>query len=50
MDRFIKETNPSRENRVLLILDNHENHVSPEVIGKVDDAGKLILIFIVFIK
>lgn len=42
MDHFVKHTNPSRENRVLLILDNHESHMSPEVIDKADDAGKLI--------
>ncbi len=45
MDHFIEHTNPSCENCIILILDNHESHMSPEVINKADDAGKLILIF-----
>lgn len=43
MVHFIKYSKASKENRVLLILDNHESHVSADVIQLAKDNGITLL-------
>lgn len=45
MDHFIAHTKPSKDERVLLIIDNHETHLSVEVLEKASAAGVVILTF-----
>lgn len=35
----------SKDNRVMLILDNHETHLSPAVLDKASDAGIVVVTF-----
>lgn len=43
MDHFIKYTNSTRENPTLLIYDNHESHISIQVVEKARAAGVMIV-------
>lgn len=45
MNHFIKHTKPSTAERVLLIIDNHETHLSLEVLELASEAGVVILTF-----
>ena len=45
MEHFIKHTKPSKEERVLLIIDNHESHLSVEKLDLASKAGVVILTF-----
>lgn len=43
LDHFIQHSRASTENRVLLILDNHESHMSVDVINKARNSGIILL-------
>lgn len=43
MKHFVRHTHSSKENRSLLIYDNHESHLSFEVINYAKDNGVIIL-------
>lgn len=43
LDHFIKHVKPNKDNKVLLILDNHETHISIEAINKARDNGIVML-------
>lgn len=45
MEHFIKHTKPSKEERVLLIIDNHDSHLSLETLDLVSNAGLVIVTF-----
>lgn len=45
MEHFIKHTKPSKEERVLLIIDNHESHLSLETLDLASNAGVVIVTF-----
>ncbi|CAH2000355.1 unnamed protein product [Acanthoscelides obtectus] len=34
LDHFIKHTKSSKENKCILVLDNHESHISPKALEK----------------
>lgn len=43
MQHFIKHTKPTKDERVLLIIDNHETHLSLETVDLASTAGVVIL-------
>lgn len=43
LDHFIKHTRPSINDKVLLLMDNHESHVSLKVVDKARENGIIIL-------
>lgn len=43
LDHFVKHVKPTKDNTVLLIIDNHETHVTIDVINKARDNGIVIL-------
>lgn len=43
MDHFIKHVKPSKDKKVLLLLDNHESHITIEAINKARNNGILML-------
>lgn len=43
MQHFIKNTKPSKNERVLLIIDNHETHLSLQTVDLAANAGVVIL-------
>lgn len=43
LNHFIRYTNPSKEHKKLLILDNHESHVSFEAVQLAKDSGIIML-------
>nr|CAI5864974.1 unnamed protein product [Callosobruchus analis] len=43
MSQFVKYSYASLQNQVLLILDNHESHVSTEVIQFAKENGVILL-------
>lgn len=45
LDHIIRQTNSSKDNPILLILDNHESHVTVEIINKARDNGVFMLTF-----
>uniref|UniRef100_A0A1B6CLP2 DDE-1 domain-containing protein n=1 Tax=Clastoptera arizonana TaxID=38151 RepID=A0A1B6CLP2_9HEMI len=45
MDHFIAHIEPSKEERVLLVIDNHETHLSVEVLDKASAEDVVILTF-----
>lgn len=45
MEHFIKHTKPSKEERVLLIIDNDESHLSVETLNLASNSGVVILTF-----
>lgn len=45
LDHFLNTVKSSKDDRVLLILDNHETHLSPEVLDKASDAGIVMVTY-----
>ena len=45
LDHFIKFVKCSRDERVLLILDNHETHLSVDVVEKDSSTGIVMVTF-----
>jgi hypothetical protein len=45
LDTFIHHVKPSKDKKVLLIMDNHESHVSIAAITKARENGIIMLIF-----
>ena len=45
MDHFIKHSNCSLENKVLLLLDNHESHISIDILDKAKQADITMVTF-----
>lgn len=45
LDHFIQYVKPSKDNPVLLILDNHETHISVACIDKAKESGVVMLTF-----
>ena len=45
MKHFVKYVRPSNENKVLLLLDNHESHVSVDVVNYAKENGIVMLSF-----
>lgn len=43
LDHFIQFTKPTKEHPVLLIMDNHESHISIAIIDKAKDNGVVLL-------
>lgn len=43
LEHFIKNIKPSLDNKVLLIIDNHETHITIDVINKAKDNGVVML-------
>lgn len=43
LDHFINHAHPSKENKVLIILDNHESHVTIQAINKARENGIVML-------
>lgn len=43
LDHFIKHAKPTKERPVLLTMDNHESHISIEMIDKATDNGIVLL-------
>lgn len=42
LDHFIKHVKPDKDNKVLLIMDNHESHITVEAINKAKDNGIIL--------
>lgn len=45
LDHFINQTKPSKEQPVILILDNHSSHISINAINKAKESGVYMLTF-----
>ena len=45
LDHFTKHVKPSTENRVLLLLDNHDSHITIPAINKAKENGIIMLTF-----
>ncbi|XP_031334391.1 uncharacterized protein LOC116164360 [Photinus pyralis] len=45
LDHSLNTVKSSKDDRVLLILDNHETHLSPEVLDKASNAGIVVVTF-----
>lgn len=45
LNHFIKHVRPSKDNRVLLIMDNHESHISIEAINLAKENGIVMFTF-----
>lgn len=45
MQHFIKHTKPSKDERVLLVIDNHESHLSLRTLDLASNAGVVIVTF-----
>lgn len=45
MEHFIKQTKPSKDERVLLLIDNHETHLSLQTLQLASEAGVVVLTF-----
>lgn len=45
LDHFLSSVKSSKEDRVMLILDNHETHLSPKVLDKASDGGIVMVTF-----
>jgi hypothetical protein len=45
LDHFLNSVKSSKDDRVLLILDNHETHLSPEALDKASDAGIVMVTY-----
>lgn len=43
LDHFIRYTGPTKENKILLVLDNHHSHVTIEAIDRAKSAGIVLL-------
>lgn len=45
LDHFITHVKPSKDDRVLVLMDNHETHLSPAALEKAVDNGIIMLTF-----
>ena len=45
MEHFVKHVRPSKDNRVLLLLDNHESHLTASTISYAKESGIILLSF-----
>src|SRR5215469_10373698 len=45
MVHFVKHVRPSKDNRVLLLLDNHESHLTASTISYAKESGIILLSF-----
>ncbi|KAG8232420.1 hypothetical protein J437_LFUL012851 [Ladona fulva] len=44
LENFISHVKPSKRERILLYLDNHESHLSLEALDKESEAGILMIL------
>ena len=45
MKHFVKYTKPTKEQPILLILDNHKSHISPDVINYAKESNIAMMSF-----